>query len=52
MTLEPIGDPDENPGADFADEHQQTVVEPDDSPDGETESPDTFAGGMDNEGPP
>ena len=49
MPLEPIGDPDEAPGSDFADEHQQTVVEPDDSDDsddGETESPGTWSGGM------
>jgi len=51
MTLEPIGDPDEEPGSDFADEHQQTVVDPDPE-DGETESAGTWAGGMDNDGPP
>ena len=52
MTLEPIGDPDEEPGSDFADEHQQTVVDPDDSGDGEAESPRGWAGGMDDDGPP
>jgi hypothetical protein len=53
MTLEPIGDPDEAPGSDFADEHAQTVVDPDESDEGESESPGTFAGGMeDGDGPP
>jgi hypothetical protein len=52
MTADPLGDPDEEPGSDFADEHQQTVVDPDDPDDGETESPDTWAGGMDGDGPP
>ena len=51
-TLEPIGDPDEAPGSDFADEHAQTVVDPDDDADREEESPGTWAGGMDTDGPP
>jgi hypothetical protein len=52
MTLEPLGDPDEDPDADFADEHQQTVVDPVDPAEGEPESPDTWAGGLDRDGPP
>ncbi len=52
MTLEPIGDPDEEPGSDFADEHAQTVVDPDDTDDGEPESPGTWSGGLDTDGPP
>lgn len=50
--LEALGDPDEAPGSDFADEHAQTLVDPDDAEDGETESPDTWAEGLDGEGPP
>ena len=50
MTLEPIGDPDEEPGSDFADEHQQTVVEPDDQQGGEADSPTTWAGGASGDG--
>jgi hypothetical protein len=52
MTIEPLGDPDEDPNSDFADEHQQTIVDPDEPDAGETESPDGWAGGMDGEGPP
>jgi len=52
MTLEPLGDPDEDADSDFADEHQQTVVDPDHPEDGEAESADTWAGGMDSDGPP
>jgi hypothetical protein len=52
MSLEPLGDPDEDPGSDFADEHQQTAVDPEESEDRETESPENWAGGMESEGPP
>jgi hypothetical protein len=52
VALEPIGDPDEGPGADFADEHQQTVVDPDEAGDGEQESPSGWAGGLEHDGPP
>jgi hypothetical protein len=48
---EPIGDPDDTTG-DFADEHDQTIVDPDEPGSGETESPDRFSGGLDREGPP
>jgi hypothetical protein len=49
--IEPIGDPDDD-GADFADEHDHTVVDPDEPNSGETESPGRFSGGLDREGPP
>jgi hypothetical protein len=50
--LEPIGDPDEQTG-DFADEHQDFVVEKDDDEDGgEEESPSRYGGGLQGEGPP
>jgi hypothetical protein len=50
--LEPLGDPEDTTG-DFADEHDQFVVEGDDEPaGGEEESPDRYAGGLDREGPP
>jgi hypothetical protein len=52
MSLEPIGDPDEAPESDFADEHAQTVVDSDEPGAGETESPDGWAGGLDRDGPP
>jgi hypothetical protein len=51
MSLEPIGDPDDQNG-DFAEEHEQTEVDADQQHDGETESPDRFSGGLDGEGPP
>jgi hypothetical protein len=51
-TLEPLGDPDEDPAADFADEHAQTVVDADEADPGEQESPGGWAGGLDREGPP
>ena len=49
--VEPIGDPDEVDG-DFAEEHGETVVDPDEPDSGETESPDRYSGGLDREGPP
>ncbi|WP_433303343.1 hypothetical protein ACQP2F_11750 [Actinoplanes sp. CA-030573] len=51
--LRPLGDPDDQTG-DFADEHEQFVVdEPGDESGGkETESPGDYAGGLDREGPP
>jgi hypothetical protein len=50
--LEPLGDPDDD-GGDFAEEHDQFVVEGADEPEGgEEESPDRYAGGLDREGPP
>jgi hypothetical protein len=50
--LEPLGDPDGDTG-DFAEEHEQFVVEDSEEPRGEeTESPDRYAGGLDHEGPP
>jgi len=48
--LEPIGDPDDT--GDFADEHDHTIVDPDEPDSGETESPDRYSGGLDGEGPP
>ena len=48
--MEPIGDPDEETG-DFAEEHETTEVTVEDEG-GETESPDRWTGGMDDEGPP
>ncbi|MFI6073182.1 hypothetical protein ACIA5C_16510 [Actinoplanes sp. NPDC051343] len=48
--LEPIGDPDDT--GDFADEHDHTVVDPDEPDSGGTESPDRYSGGLDREGPP
>jgi hypothetical protein len=51
--LEPIGDPDDAEGTgDFAEEHDHTVVDPDEPDSGETESPGRFSGGLDREGPP
>ncbi|MEU4215615.1 hypothetical protein [Actinoplanes sp. NPDC026623] len=47
--LEPLGDPDEKAG-DFAEEHDQFVVE--DADDGEQESPSRYGAGLDSEGPP
>jgi hypothetical protein len=47
---EPIGDPDDT--GDFADEHDHTIVDPDEPDSGETESPDRYSGGLDGEGPP
>ncbi|HEY0000148.1 MAG TPA: hypothetical protein VGB74_06825 [Actinoplanes sp.] len=47
--LEPLGDPDDDTG-DFADEHQQFVADAKD--DGESESPQRYAGGFDGDGPP
>ena len=50
--IEPLGDPGEQTG-DFADEHEQFVVdEPGEDDNGEQESPDRYAGGLDREGPP
>jgi hypothetical protein len=50
--LEPLSDPDEQPG-DFAEEHEQFVVEKaDDGNDGEQESPSRYGAGLDREGPP
>lgn len=53
---EPIGDPDDDADtagtADFAGEHDHTVVDPDEPDSGETESPDRYSGGLDREGPP
>ncbi|MEU7903441.1 hypothetical protein [Actinoplanes sp. NPDC049118] len=53
--LEPLGDPDEQ-GGDFAEEHQQFVVEKaddeGDGSEGEQESPGRYGGGLDQEGPP
>jgi len=53
--MEPIGDPGEDSDFDFADEHDETTVDPDvsngDRNDGETESPDGWDG-LDQEGPP
>ena len=48
--MEPIGDPDEDTG-DFAEEHEVTEVDQE-QPDEEPESPDRWAGGLDQEGPP
>ena len=48
--MDPIGDPDET--GDFAEEHESTEVEPDESEDGESESPKPYAGGMDADGTP
>ncbi|MEU4215788.1 hypothetical protein [Actinoplanes sp. NPDC026623] len=48
-TMEALGDADGD--ADFAAEHERTVVD-DDPGAGETESPDRWAGGLDREGPP
>ncbi|MFC7533288.1 hypothetical protein [Actinoplanes sp. GCM10030250] len=48
--MEPIGDPDDDTG-DFAEEHESTEVTADD-PDGETESPSRWTGGLDTDGPP
>lgn len=51
--MEPIGDPSED-GGDFAEEHQDTTVDPDissDSEDDETESPEGWSG-LDRDGPP
>ena len=45
--LEPLGDPDDDTG-DFADEHEQFVV--DDQDDGESESPGRYAGGLGSKG--
>jgi hypothetical protein len=51
--VEPIGDPDEaGDDSDFAEEHEETVVDPDEPDSGETESPDRYSGGLDREGPP
>jgi hypothetical protein len=51
--LEPIGDPDDAAETgDFADEHDHTVVDPDEPDSGESESPDRYSGGLDGEGPP
>jgi hypothetical protein len=51
--LEPLGDPDETAdSADFADEHNHTIVEPDEPDGGESESPNRYSGGLDGEGPP
>jgi hypothetical protein len=47
--LEPLGDPSEQAG-DFADEHEQFVVE--EADDGEQESPSTYGGGLESEGAP
>jgi hypothetical protein len=50
--VEPIGDPDDV--GDFAEEHEQTTVDPEvtgDQDDGESESPDGWAG-LDGDGPP
>ncbi|MEU4422077.1 hypothetical protein AB0F81_15740 [Actinoplanes sp. NPDC024001] len=49
--MEPIGDPDEETG-DFAEEHELTEVETEEEGDGETESPERWTGGMDQDGPP
>jgi hypothetical protein len=50
--LQALGDPDDDTG-DFADEHDQFVVEGNEEPDGgEQESPDRYTGGLDGEGPP
>jgi hypothetical protein len=49
--MEPIGDPDDDTG-DFAEEHDNTEVSGSDTDDGETESPDRYTGGLDQEGPP
>ncbi len=51
MTREPIGDPDEEQG-DFADEHAQFEVQPEEADEGETESPGGWSGGMDGDGAP
>ncbi len=48
--MEPIGDPDET--GDFAEEHESTEVDADDSGNGEQESPDPYQGGLDGDGPP
>jgi hypothetical protein len=48
--VEPIGDPDDT--GDFADEHDHTIVDPDEPDSGATESPDRYSGGLDGEGPP
>ena len=48
--LEPIGDPDEDV-ADFADEHEQTAVDPDIADQGEPESP-AGRDGLDRDPPP
>jgi hypothetical protein len=50
--IEPLGDPDDETG-DFAEEHENFTVDgSDESDDGEPESPDRYAGGLDREGPP
>jgi hypothetical protein len=49
--MEPLGDPDDDTG-DFAEEHQATEVTVDDDEGGETESPQRWTGGLDEDGPP
>ncbi|MEU4563484.1 hypothetical protein AB0F72_34330 [Actinoplanes sp. NPDC023936] len=51
MTMEPIGDPGDDTG-DFGEEHENTEVAPQETDDGEPESPEPFTGGLDREGPP
>ncbi|GIF17123.1 hypothetical protein [Actinoplanes teichomyceticus] len=49
--MEPIGDPDDDTG-DFAEEHELTETDTEETGDGEPESPDRFTGGLDRDGPP